>query len=55
MEFMEFLMLTLAVIIIIFKPEKERWAWLLTLSGWAIVVLMYVGHVSTGILGILNL
>ena len=28
MEFVELLMLTIAVLLIIFKPEKEKWAWL---------------------------
>lgn len=55
MEFVELLMLTIAVLLIIFKPEKEKWAWWLTVAGWAVVAFMYVGHVSTGILGALNL
>ena len=55
MEFVELLMLTGAVVIIILKPEKEKWAWWLTVAGWFVVVFMYVGHVSTSILGMLNL
>lgn len=55
MEFVELLMLTIAVVLILFKPEKEKWAWWLTVSGWAVVAFMYVGHVSTAILGALNL
>ena len=55
MEFVELLMLTIAVLLIIFKPEKERLAWWLTIGGWAVVVFMYIGHVSTAILGTLNL
>ena len=55
MEFVELLMLTAAVLIIILKPEKENWAWWLTVAGWAVVLFMYVGHVSTSILGMLNL
>ena len=37
MEFVELLMLTIAVLLIIFKPEKEKWAWWLTVAGWAVV------------------
>jgi hypothetical protein len=48
MEFLEFLMLTAAMLLLIFKPEKEKLA-------WAVVVLMYVGHVSNAILGVLNI
>ena len=55
MEFVEFTLLCVAVLLIIFKPEKEKWAWWLTVAGWAVVAFMYVGHVSTGILGVLNL
>ena len=49
MEFLEFLMLTAAMLLLIFKPEKEKLAWGL------LIVLMYVGHVSNAILGVLNI
>lgn len=55
MEFVELLMLTIAMVLILFKPEKEKWAWYLTIVGWAVVAFMYVGHVSSAILGALNL
>ena len=54
MEFVELVMLLIAVLLIWFKPEHEL-AWRLTIIGWLMVVLMYVGHVSTSILGVLNL
>ena len=54
MEFLEFLMLTAAMLLLIFKPEKEKLAWGLLIVSWA-VVLMYVGHVSNAILGVLNI
>ena len=41
MEFVELLMLTIAVLLIIFKPEKEKWAWWLTVAGWAVVAFMF--------------
>lgn len=55
MEFLELVMLLAAVLLIWLKPEKETLAWSLAIGGWLITVLMYVGHVSTGILGALNL
>lgn len=55
MEFVELLLLCVAVLLMVFKPEQEKLAWWLTVSGWAVVVFMYVGHVSTAILGQLNL
>ena len=51
MEFVELVMLLIAVLLIWFKPEHEKLAWRLTIIGWLMVALMYVGHVSTGILG----
>lgn len=55
MEFLEFLLLFVAVMLIIMKPEKEKLAWWLTVGSWFVVVFVYVGHVSTAILGSLNL
>ena len=51
MEFLEFLLLFAAVMLIIMKPEKEKLAWWLTVGSWFVVVFMYVGHVSPAILG----
>ena len=55
MEFVELLLLCVAVLLLIFKPEQEKLAWWLSVGGWFVVVFMYVGHVSTAILGSLNL
>lgn len=55
MEFVELVMLLIAVLLIWFRPEHEKLAWRLTIIGWFMVALMYVGHVSTSILGVLNL
>ena len=54
MEFLEFVMLFIAVLLILFKPEKEKLAWWLTVVCWFAVVFMYVGHVSTAIFGMPN-
>ena len=53
MEFLELVMLLAAVLLIWFKPEREKLAWGLAVGGWLMTVLIYVGHVSTGILGVL--
>ena len=55
MEFLEFLMLTASVLLLLFKPEKEKLAWNLLIISWAVVGFMYIGHVSNAILGVLNL
>ena len=34
MEFLEFVMLFIAVLLILFKPEKEKLAWWLTVVSW---------------------
>lgn len=55
MEFLEFAMLFVAVLLLICKPEKEKLAWWLTIVSWFVVVWMYVGHVSTAIFGMPNI
>lgn len=55
MEFLEFLMLTASMLLLIYKPEKEKLAWQLLIISWGMVVFMYIGHVSNSILGSLNL
>lgn len=55
MEFVELLLLGIAVVIMMVKPEKEKLAWYLTIGGWIVVVLMYVGHTCASFLGALNL
>lgn len=55
MEFVELLVLCVAVLLLIFKPQHEKLAWWLTVCSWFVVVFMYIGHVSTAILGQLNL
>lgn len=55
MEFVELLVLTLVVVLIMYKPEKENLAWWLTVGSWAVVAFMYVGHVSARFFGMLNL
>jgi len=54
MEFAELLLLTFAPLLILFKPEKEKLAWRLTVISWAVCFLIYLGHVSTAIFGVIN-
>ena len=49
MEFLQLLMLFVAVMLIWFRPANEKLAWCLTIVAWFSVVFMYVGHVSTAI------
>lgn len=55
MEFLELVLLLIAMLLIWLKPEREKLAWSLLIVGWLAVVLMYVGHVSTAILGAMNI
>jgi hypothetical protein len=55
MEFLEFLLLLAAVLIILFRPEHERTAWWLTVGSWLLMTAIYVGHTSGAFLGRLNL
>ena len=55
MEFLEFLMLTAAMLLLIFKPEKEKLAWGLLIVSWAVVVRMLGGHGCNAILGVVNM
>lgn len=55
MEFLEFLLLLIAVLLIMFRPAKEKTAWWLTVGSWFLMAAIYVGHVSGALLGRLNL
>ncbi len=55
MEFIEFLLLTVAVLLMIFKPEKEKLAWNIMIVSWLLMVFHFLGHVSHTFLGALNL
>lgn len=54
MEFVELTLLCIAVLLLIFKPEHERLAWWLTIGSWLVVAIMFFGHTSSAILGMLN-
>ncbi|TQR32339.1 dihydroneopterin aldolase [Campylobacter sp. MIT 99-7217] len=54
MEFLELLMVLIAMILIIKKPEKEKLAFTLVIASWAIMIFLYVGHKSGAFLTTIN-
>lgn len=54
MEFLELLMVLIALILIIAKPEKEKLAFNLVVASWLLMIVLYVGHKSSGLLTTIN-
>ena len=44
MEFLELLLVLIALILIIKKPEKENLAFGLVMVAWLLMIFFYVGH-----------
>ncbi|TKX31024.1 disulfide bond formation protein Dba [Campylobacter aviculae] len=55
MEFLELLLILIALILIIKKPEKENLAFGLVMVAWLMMIVFYVGHKTTGLLTTMNL
>ncbi|EGO9899219.1 TPA: disulfide bond formation protein Dba [Campylobacter coli] len=55
MEFLELLLVLIALILIIKKPEKENLAFGLVMVAWLLMVFFYVGHKIGALLTIMNL
>ncbi len=55
MEFLELLLVLIAMLLVIKKPEKEKTAFGLVLISWALMVFFYVGHKSGALLTTINL
>ncbi|PZT48393.1 dihydroneopterin aldolase [Helicobacter valdiviensis] len=55
MEFLELLLVLIALILIIKKPEKEKLAFGLVMVAWFIMVFYYIGHKSSAFLTMINL
>ncbi|ECV9671435.1 TPA: disulfide bond formation protein Dba [Campylobacter coli] len=55
MEFLELLLVLMALILIIKKPEKENLAFGLVIVAWLLMVFFYVGHKTGALLTIMNL
>lgn len=55
MEFLELLLVLIALILIIKKPEKKNLAFGLVMVAWLLMVFIYVGHKAGALLTIINL
>lgn len=55
MEFLELLLVLIALILIIAKPEKEKFAFGLVMVSWLIMIFYYVGHKTGALLTVMNL
>lgn len=55
MEFLELLLVLVAVILLIKKPQKEKLAFSLVIASWALMAFMFIGHKSGALLTIMNL
>ncbi|MGB2552079.1 MULTISPECIES: dihydroneopterin aldolase [unclassified Campylobacter] len=55
MEFLQLLMILIAMIIIIKKPEKEKLAFGLVVVSWLFMMYLYIGHKSAALLTTINL
>ncbi|AJC88394.1 dihydroneopterin aldolase [Campylobacter insulaenigrae] len=55
MEFLELLLILIAIILMIAKPEKEKLAFSILVISWAIMVFDYLGRKSGAILSLINL
>ena len=55
MEFLELLLVLIALILIIKKPEKENLAFSLVMISWVMMIVWYLGVKSSAFLTIMNL
>lgn len=54
MEFLELLLVFIALVLIIKKPEKENLAFGLVFGAWLVMIVLYVGHKSGAFLTTIN-
>ena len=55
MEFFQLLLVLIAIIIIIAKPQKEKLAFGLIVVSWLFMAYLYIGHKSGALLTTINL
>lgn len=55
MEFLELLLILVAIILLIKKPQKENLAFGLVITSWLLMAFMFIGHKSSALLTIMNL
>lgn len=55
MEFLELLLVLIAMVLLIKKPQKENLAFGLVVASWVLMAFMFVGHKSGALLTLMNL
>lgn len=55
MEFLEIVLLLIALVMITFKPEKEKVAFRIVVGSWIMMAVIYFGTKAGNILPIINL
>lgn len=55
MEFLQLLLVLIALIVIIKKPQMEKVAIGIVAFSWLFMMFLYIGHKSSGLLTIMNL
>ncbi len=55
MEFLQLLIALIVILMIMFKPSTENWAFCLMWIGWLLMIYLYIGHVSGSLFGLVNL
>lgn len=55
MEFLEIVLLLIALVMIVFKPEKEKMAFGILMGSWVLMAVIYFGTKMGNILPIINL
>ena len=54
-EFLQLLLVLVAVILIMYKPKFENLAFGIVVFSWLFMMYFYVGHKSAGLLTMMNL
>ncbi|ASM39607.1 dihydroneopterin aldolase [Campylobacter sp. RM12327] len=55
MEFLQLLLVLIALIVIIVKPKMENIAFGIVAFSWLFMIYLYIGHKSSALLTIMNL
>ncbi|WP_027326987.1 hypothetical protein [Helicobacter pametensis] len=55
MEFLEIFLIFIALLLMIFKPEKEKLAFGILVGSWIVMAVIYFGMRTGNILPIINL
>ncbi len=55
MEFLQLLLALIVVLLLMFRPKSEIFAYLIMWLGWIFMMYLYVGHTSGSLLGTINL